>query len=339
MSNLFLNPKEQRLRFFWRLCLQTLLWLIPFSFFTSLTVAVMRLFSSSSPESLGSSSGLLLNTLTGLWMAASMIFSVWISGKYLDHRSFQEYGFHFKPGWSHDFIFGLILGALLIVFIFLVELSTGWIHIDAFFKPIQPGSSFIPGILGGLVFFLCVGVYEELWIRGYLLHNLAEALNFRVLSPRIALLAAYLISSVIFGFLHSGNPNASTISSVTIAAAGLLLGLGFILTGDLAIPIGIHITWNFFEGNVFGFPVSGISSDATFIHVAQTGPLVWTGGSFGPEAGLIGLAAILLGCILTLAWIRFQARGVVLRDRLAQFQPLTGGGLDPQETVSPDNYP
>jgi membrane protease YdiL (CAAX protease family) len=272
-------------------------------------------------------------------MAGSMIFSVWMTGKYFDHRSFQEYGFHFKSGWRRDFIFGLALGALLMVFIFLVELSAGWIHIDGFFQPTPPSFSFRLGILGGLFFFLCDGVYEELWIRGYLLHNLAEALNFKFLSPRIALSAAYVISSVIFGFLHAGNPSASTISSVSISAAGLFLGLGFLMTGDLAIPIGIHIAWNFFEGNVFGFPVSGISSTETIIHINQTGPLVWTGGAFGPEAGLIGLAAILLGCVLTLAWLRFHAGKVILQDRLAQFQPLTGGDLDPQENVSPDNYP
>jgi len=338
MYNPFWNTQERRLRFFWRLFLQSLLLLIPFSFFTSLTFALVRFFFSSN-ESLLSPSGLLLNTLSGVWMATSVIFSVWISGKYFDHRSFQEYGFHFKSGWRRDFIFGLVLGALLMVFIFLIELSAGWIHIDGFFQPTLPGFSFMPGILGALIFFVCVGVYEELWIRGYLLHNLAEAINLKFLSPRIGLLAAYVISSVIFGFLHGGNPNASTVSSVSIAAAGLLLGLGFILTGDLAIPIGIHITWNFFEGNVFGFPVSGISSTATIIHINQTGPLVWTGGAFGPEAGLIGLAAILLGCVLTLAWIRFHSGKVVLQDRLAQFQPITGGGLDLRGNVSPDNYP
>jgi len=339
MYNPFWNPKERRLRFFWRLLLQSLLWLFPYSLLTSLTVAVTQAFSSPANKALLSPSGTLVDAISPLWIAISMIFSVWISGKYMDHRSIQDFGFHIKSGWMQDFIFGLVLGALLMVFIFLAELGAGWISIDGFFQHNQPGFSFTSDILVAFILFVCVGVYEELWIRGYLLHNLAEALNFRFLSARIALLAAYLISSVIFGFLHAANPNASTISSISIAAAGLFLGLGFILTGDLAIPIGIHITWNFFEGNVFGFPVSGISHSATFIQINQSGPVAWTGGAFGPEAGLIGLSAIVLGCILTFTWIRYRGGKVTPQDKLAQYQPVTGGGLLPPENVSPDNSP
>ena len=331
MYNPFWNSKERRLRFFWRLFLQSLLWLFPFSIFTSLTVAVERVSALSS--------GPLLNATSPLWMAASMIFSVWISGKYLDQRSFQNFGFHFNTGWYRDFVFGLSIGALLMVFIFLVELGAGWIHVDGFFQHYRPDFSFASGILGALILYLCVGVYEELWIRGYLLHNLAEALNYKFLSNRIALLAAYVISSVIFGFLHAANPNATLLSSFSIAAAGLFLGLGFILTGDLAIPIGIHITWNFFEGNVFGFPVSGINPTTTFMQINQSGPIAWTGGAFGPEAGLVGLTAILLGCILTLAWISSCGKKIQLQGRLAQYQPLNGGCLDPRTHASPDNYP
>jgi membrane protease YdiL (CAAX protease family) len=82
---------------------------------------------------------------------------------------------------------------------------------------------------------------------------------------------------------------------------GLFLGLSYILTGDLAIPIGIHIAWNFFEGNVFGFPVSGVDSHLSLIATGQTGPIAWTGGTFGPEGVLVGILAALLGMLLVYA--------------------------------------
>jgi hypothetical protein len=331
MYNIFWNPKEKRLRFFWRLILQSLIWFLPFSILGSLSIIAVRIFASPSDT--------WLNAISSFWMAVSMVFSVWISGKYLDLRIIQDYGFHFTSGWYHDFGFGLALGALLMVVIFAVELSAGWIHITGYFSYSQADYSFAAGILGVLILYLFVGINEELWIRGYLLHNLAEALKSRFLSNKAALLAAYLISSVIFGFLHTFNPNATPLTSISIAAAGLFLGLGFILTGDLAIPIGIHITWNLFEGNVFGFPVSGVSPSTTFIQINQSGPVAWTGGAFGPEAGLVGLAAIVLGCLLILVWIRVSGRKIRLQDQLAQYQPLTGAGLDPPENVSPDNYP
>jgi uncharacterized protein len=331
MLNLFWNPGEKRLRFLWRLVLQTLLWVFPFSVFGSLTALAWRFFAL--PV------GSFLDASLEFWTAAGMVFSVWIAGKYLDRRRFREFGFHFNAGWRGDFIFGLVLGALLMALIFVAELAAGWIHITGFFQNIQPGYTFITGILGALFLYLCVGINEELWIRGYLLHNLAEALKFKFVSNRFALLAAYLVSSIIFGFLHAFNPNATPLSSLAIGAAGLFLGLGFILTGDLAIPIGIHITWNLFEGSVFGFPVSGLASSTTLIQISQSGPVAWTGGNFGPEAGLAGLAAILVGCLLTLAWMRFSGRKIQLHDGLAQYQPLTGAAVDPPENVSPGNYP
>lgn len=154
--------------------------------------------------------------------------------------------------------------------------------------------------------FVVVGITEEMLSRGYQLTNLAEGFNFQSLGQRRAVLLAWLLSSSLFGLLHVFNPNASVVSTVNLILAGLFLGLGYILTGSLAIPIGLHITWNFFQGNVFGFPVSGNDfSTATFIAINQGGPELWTGGAFGPEAGLIGVGAMGIGTLLILLWVRW----------------------------------
>jgi uncharacterized protein len=93
-----------------------------------------------------------------------------------------------------------------------------------------------------------------------------------------------------------------------------------VLTGRLGLPIGIHITWNFFQGNVFGFPVSGnVFQAATFLAINQTGPRLWTGGAFGPEAGLIGLIAISLGSVLTVIWVQARYHRVRLYTPLAVY--------------------
>ncbi len=101
----------------------------------------------------------------------------------------------------------------------------------------------------------------------------------------------------------------------------LLLGLGYILTGELAMPIGIHFTWNFFQGYVFGFPVSGSSTGSSVIAIQQGGPALWTGGAFGPEAGLVGILATALGCILILLWVRWRYGKLQLQSRLAVYIP------------------
>jgi hypothetical protein len=153
----------------------------------------------------------------------------------------------------------------------------------------------------GLLLFLCVGIYEEAISRGYLLRNIAEGLNAKWWGPEAAVGLSVLLTSAAFGFAHASNPNATLLSSLLISVAGLMLAAGFVFTGELAIPIGIHITWNFFQGYVFGFPVSGMSPGKSLFSIKQGGPDLWTGGVFGPEAGMLGLLAML---VLTLAiWL------------------------------------
>ena len=85
------------------------------------------------------------------------------------------------------------------------------------------------------------------------------------------------------------------------------MGVGYLLTGELAFPIGLHFAWNFVQGNVFGFPVSGKSAvGATVIAIDQGGSPLWMGGAFGPEAGLVGVLAMGVGALLTLLWMHYR---------------------------------
>lgn len=249
----------------------------------------------------------------------SIVLSVWIAGRFLDRRPFADFGFHLDRNWWADLSFGLVQGAALMLVIFLVELAAGWITVTGTFATRQPEAGFVPAILPPLIIFLAVGFYEELFSRGYQLQNLAEGLNWGVIGPRGAILIATALSSAVFGVLHAGNPNATPISTLYLIVAGFHLATGYLLTGELAIPIGQHITWNFFQGNVFGFPVSGSDfRSATFIRIEQGGPELWTGGAFGPEAGFLGLAAMIVGILWTVAWVRWRRGEVGLRLSLGQ---------------------
>ena len=312
MINPFWNPTEHRLRALWRLILQVGLFLVFISLLGLFFVLIFGFF----PGNQAQVSNLLISPVTTL---IGITLSMWLAGRLLDRRPFIDYGFHFNRRWWKSFSFGLALGAGLMTLIFLIELAAGWVTIAGFFYSGTEGVSFIPAICISVVLFVCVGFYEEMWTRGYLLRNMAEGFNLKFIGPRAALLLAYLISSSFFGFLHASNPNATTLSTFLIGVAGLFLGLGFLLTGELAIPIGIHITWNFFEGNVFGFGVSGTTPPGTFIQINQTGPTLWTGGAFGPEAGLIGLAALILGSIAIYLWVKADQKTALLQTRLAQY--------------------
>src|ERR1700683_913151 len=117
----------------------------------------------------------------------------------------------------------------------------------------------------------------------------------RRIGPRLALLLALLVSASLFGILHLLQPNATAVSSLNIFFAGVLMSVPYLLTGELAIPIGLHLGWNFFEG-ICGFAVSGLTSGYGLLRTQQVGPAAWTGGEFGPEAGLLALGFTVLGC-------------------------------------------
>ena len=250
------------------------------------------------------------------------VFSVWLTGFLFDKRSFADFGFHFSIPWRNYFLFGLALGSFLMTFIFVVEYSFRWITISSTFYSNHPGQSFIVPFLVLTLVFVCVGVGEEIFSRGYLIKNFAEGFNFKWMKSDNSLILAWILSSVIFGLLHINNPDATIISTVNIVIGGFIFGIGYVVTGELAIPVGLHISWNLFQGNVFGFPVSGLKLPAAIVTIFKTnqsGPLIWTGGDFGPEAGFIGLTAMILGIFLTFAWLQFTGRNIKLKTSLAFF--------------------
>lgn len=315
-AGIFWNRLEGRLRAGWRL----LLFIALLIGFGSAAVAVLALVSEGLLDGLSRALGVEASRGgEGLATAVAITGAVAVGGWLLDRRRFAEFGFHLNRGWWLDFAFGLGLGALLMAGIFAVELALGWVTVTGSWRSVG-GLSFGVALLLPLFAFVMVGYYEELLVRGYLLRNLAEGLAWGPNASRWALLLAWLLTSALFGFLHAGNPNATFVSSFNIGLAGLFLGLGILLTGELAIPIGLHITWNFFQGNIFGFPVSGTRvSDATVLVIRQSGPELWTGGAFGPEAGLIGLAAIAVGCGLTLLWVRRRTGRIALYTPFAEY--------------------
>lgn len=140
--------------------------------------------------------------------------------------------------------------------------------------------------------FFAVGVGEEVIFRG-IIH--------RMIDQRWNTTVALVISGLIFGFIHITNQGATVFSSIAIALeAGLMLGAAFNYSGNLWFPIGIHWAWNFTQGNILGFAVSGTDSGASVITPSINGPEILTGGAFGAEASVI---AIFYGVIIAAFFI------------------------------------
>ena len=106
--------------------------------------------------------------------------------------------------------------------------------------------------------------------------------------------------------MHIANDNATWWSSLAIAIeAGLLLGAVYKWAGNLWVPIGIHWSWNYTQGNIFGLAVSGGNTNESILATTVNGPEIITGGAFGPEASII---TVILGLFLTLVFLRNRYR-------------------------------
>lgn len=161
---------------------------------------------------------------------------------------------------------------------------------------------------------IMVPVIEELVFRAGLLGGLL------VLLPRSSWLAI-AISAAVFGAAHTLNEGATVITVVGSTIGAFAYGWSFTTTTRLWLPIGLHLAWNYAQGPLFGFPLSGgLVKQGRFIHLARIGPDFLTGGEYGPEGGLTGLVGRAL-VLLLLAWYLRHLKGVV---RAHQPATLTG---------------
>jgi len=308
---------QRAIRAFWRLAVQYLLFRVLVALLFNVFAVVLLLGVSGGQSVVADSPAIPL--ASGVAGLVGAVLSVWLAGRFLDGRPFSDFGFHLAGGWWLDLLFGMVLGALLITAIFLVELGFGWVEVVGAFETFGTSAPFALSLLLPVAMYLCVGIYEETVFRGYQIKNAAEGLDYPAFGPRGAVLVAWVLSSVFFGLLHADNPSATVASTLNVALAGLMLGFGYVVSGELAIPIGLHITWNFFQGGVYGFPVSGFGPfGATLLATRQTGPQLWTGGSFGPEAGLLAPIFMLLGISLIALWTRLWKGGISLHSTLAE---------------------
>ena len=178
---------------------------------------------------------------------------------------------------------------------------TGCIALFGGYKIAGVGNDWI-ALAKALFMFLVVAVGEEVLFRGIV---------FRMLDQQWGTAVALIVSALIFGFVHITNDNATVWSSVAIAVeAGLLLGAAYKWAGNLWLPIGIHWSWNFFQGPIFGFAVSG-NDTRSLIKPVIEGSEWLTGGSFGAEASIPAFVTGLIFTALFLYWMRKRAQ----RDR------------------------
>ncbi len=144
----------------------------------------------------------------------------------------------------------------------------------------------------GVVLMLLVSFSEELVFRGYILNNLMASTNKWL---------ALAISALLFAVLHLNNPGITVMAALNIFVAGLLLGINYIYTRNLWFGILFHFMWNFYQGPVLGYKVSGVELGSVLEQQLSGHPLI-TGGPFGFEGSVLNLVLSIVA-ILLLGWV------------------------------------
>lgn len=141
--------------------------------------------------------------------------------------------------------------------------------------------------------------YEELVFRCILLTILVKLFR----KPWFAI----LITSIYFGYVHLDNDHATLLSALSNGLGGVMYGLAFIFTRKIWFPWALHFAWNYVQAPILGFPVSGFKIEGILkLNLLDHSWL--SGGLYGPEGGIIGIAFRFIVIMLIVIWIR-KSRG------------------------------
>ncbi len=306
VKTIFWNEGEARLRAAWRLVAHLVL--------TLGLIALLTL-----PLGLRSE-GRLLAQWPGLRVVQALLrllatgAGLWLAGRFIDRRPVADYGLHLHRAWWSDLGFGLALGALLVSGGVALGLALGWLTVTGTLQSGSDGLPFGVAILIPLGQYLCIGVYEELFSRGYQLRNLAEGFCTARIGPKGAVWLALLTSAGFFALLHATDEQATLVSLLSVLLAGGTLGLGALVTGEIALPIGYHIAFNLFADTVFGF---GGQPGAPALVIMAPGGFLAEAGLGSPGGGLAGIGLSFLAMLATVGWVRWGRGEVRLHTELA----------------------
>ena len=217
----------------------------------------------------------------------SVLLAAWLIIHYWDELSFvDDMGYRWKYK-GKDLLWGFIVAAAIYAVGFIVSLIAGWIsvegvHFDFTFLLLQ------------FLLYILVALMEESMMRGFVLGHMLDVGMNKFL--------ALLISSFLFACLHLGNPGITNFALLNLTLAGVLLGVTYIYTRNLWFPIFLHLFWNFIQGPILGYEVSGTGGKNTLLELGISDNTLMNGGDFGFEGSLPCTILMIVATGLIIYW-------------------------------------
>ena len=210
----------------------------------------------------------------------------WKTAKLSKNEIGQKLGF--IPFLKFQLLTGLLIGMVIFSLVFVTFLYFDLLTITQF--------SWTNGNLVTTILMLAAGaIGEEIIFRSFFINGLKLYLKSTIL--------IILITALFFSIIHMFNDGSTLLSATSAFIGGIMYAFAFIKTEKLWLPIGLHFSWNFFQGFVYGFPVSGFVLEG-LLKVNISGQEFWTGGEYGPEGGLIGIFARFV--VIFTIWLIFR---------------------------------
>ncbi len=245
---------------------------------------------------------------TGLLIASAIMM------RWIEKRPFAAIGLPLGKETWRGWLQGAAIGAAFMALVVVLQTVVGWL------RP-APDAGTVTGWLGmqaGMaLMFAIAAAAEELMLRGY---------AFQVLVEGMGAWPAVIITSVLFALAHLGNPNIDALALVNIGLAGVILAGVYLRTRSLWVAIGLHWAWNWVMAGWFDLPVSGIEFDVPGYDTVELGPDTFTGGVFGPEAGIV----LTLTALILILWI-YHTSALKESPQMAELRPLVDSRLAESE--------
>lgn len=219
---------------------------------------------------------------------AGALLTAFVLLKFWDHLPFADLGFSLK-GRGKDILWGTLVALLIYAIGFgllygLGEVEIASVHFSAY------------DLVMSWILMLLVAITEEAAFRGFVLGHLLNA--------GINRYVALFLSSVIFSLMHINNPYYSSMSFLNILLAGVLMGSTYIYTRNLWFPIALHLFWNWLQGPVLGFGVSGAEYRNTLLKLNFPENNIINGGVFGFESSILCTALMIIAIVVTVCFER-----------------------------------
>lgn len=230
--------------------------------------------------------GMIVNILDRSCMLIGVCISSFILMRCWEHVPFSDLGLAVR-GRAKDVLWGALVAAILYIAGFGILLSSSVIevvgvHFDA------------ESLCLSWILMLLVAVSEEIAMRGFVLG--------RLLNAGVGRYWALFISSVLFSLMHLFNPNFSFLPFLNILLAGVLLGASYIYTRNLWFPISLHLFWNWIQGPLLGYQVSGGNFGDTLLALHLSEDNIINGGAFGFEGSIICTVLVIIGALVIMKY-------------------------------------